>query len=135
MKLSIIGTGNVGLVTGACFSAQGHEVRCVDIDAEKIERLRDLDISSSEPGLDDLVRRNAEAGRLSFTTDAAAAVAEAEVVFLCVETPQGEDGKPDLDRILDEFLLFGLLLLELFRLLLLLLELVVVKGHLHVRRT
>ena len=101
MKLSIIGTGNVGLVTGACFSAQGHEVRCVDIDAEKIERLRDLDISSSEPGLDDLVRRNAEAGRLSFTTDAAAAVAEAEVVFLCVETPQGEDGKPDLDRILE----------------------------------
>ena len=101
MKLSIIGTGNVGLVTGACFSAQGHEVRCVDIDAEKIERLRDLDISSSEPGLDDLVRRNAEAGRLSFTTDAAAAVAEAEVIFLCVETPQGEDGKPDLDRVLE----------------------------------
>ena len=99
MKLSIIGTGNVGLVTGACFSAQGHEVRCVDIDAEKIERLRNLDIVSNEPGLDELVRRNVEAGRLSFTTDAAAAVAAAEVVFLCVETPQGEDGKPALDRI------------------------------------
>jgi len=100
MKLSIIGTGNVGLVTGACFSAQGHEVRCVDIDVDRIDRLRHLDLDSQEPGLADLVSGNVEAGRLSFTTDAPATVAWAEAVFLCVETPQGKDGKPDLERIL-----------------------------------
>ncbi len=99
MKLSIIGTGNVGLVTGACFSALGHEVRCADIDSGKIERLRRLELDSQEPGLADLVSANVEAGRLSFTTDTPAAAASAEVVFLCVETPQGEDGKPDLERI------------------------------------
>ena len=99
MKLSIIGTGNVGLVTGACFSALGHEVRCADIDSDRIERLERLELDSQEPGLADLVARNVEAGRLSFTTDTPAAAAEAEVVFLCVETPQGEDGKPDLERI------------------------------------
>ncbi len=99
MKLSIIGTGNVGLVTGACFSAQGHEVRCADIDAEKVDRLQRLEFHSEEPGLTDLVARNVEAGRLSFTTDTPAAVTGSEVVILCVETPQGEDGKPDLERI------------------------------------
>ena len=99
MKLSIIGTGNVGLVTGACFSALGHEVRCADIDSARIERLERLELDSQEPGLADLVARNLEAGRLSFTTDTPAAAASAEVVFLCVETPQGEDGKPDLERI------------------------------------
>ena len=99
MKLSIIGTGNVGLVTGACFSALGHEVRCADIDSDRIERLERLELDSQEPGLAALVARNVEAGRLSFTTDTPAAAAAAEVVFLCVETPQGEDGKPDLERI------------------------------------
>jgi len=100
MKLSIIGTGNVGLVTGACFSAQGHEVRCADIDTDKIDRLQRLELHSEEPGLADLVARNVEAGRLTFTTDTPAAVACSEAVFLCVETPQGEDGKPDLEQIL-----------------------------------
>ena len=99
MKLSIIGTGNVGLVTGACFSARGHEVRCADIDAEKVDQLQRLEFHSEEPGLTDLVARNVEAGRLSFTTDTPAAVAGSEVVLLCVETPQGKDGKPDLERI------------------------------------
>ena len=66
MKLSIIGTGNVGLVTGACFSALGHEVRCADIDSDRIERLERLELDSQEPGLADLVARNLEAGRLSF---------------------------------------------------------------------
>ena len=99
MKLSIIGTGNVGLVTGACFSARGHEVRCADIDAEKVDQLQRLEFHSEEPGLTDLVTRNVEAGRLSFTTATPAAVAGSEVVLLCVETPQGKDGKPDLERI------------------------------------
>ena len=100
MKLSIIGTGKVGLVTGACFSAQGHEVRCADIDADKIDRLRRLEVRSKEPGLEELVSSGVETARLSFTTDTPAAVAWSEAVFLCVETPQGEDGKPDLERIL-----------------------------------
>ena len=99
MKLSIIGTGNVGLVTGACFSALGHEVRCADIDSGRIERLQRLELDSQEPGLADLVSANVEAGRLSFTTDTPAAATSAEVVFLCVETPQGEDGKPNLEQI------------------------------------
>jgi UDPglucose 6-dehydrogenase len=96
MKVVVIGTGYVGLVTGTCFSDSGNEVTCVDIDASKVERLRTGEIPIYEPGLEEMVRRNIDAGRLSFTTDVADAVPGAECVFIAVGTPQGEDGSADL---------------------------------------
>src|SRR5690606_5871011 len=97
MRIAMIGTGYVGLVSGACFSDFGHEVVCVDKDAEKIARLRQLQIPIYEPGLDVLVADNAKAGRLSFTTDLAEAVAGAEAVFIAVGTPTRRgDGFADL---------------------------------------
>ncbi|MEM1200716.1 MAG: nucleotide sugar dehydrogenase, partial [Pseudomonadota bacterium] len=91
MNITIIGTGYVGLVTGTCLSDFGFPVTCVDIDESKIHRLNALDIPIYEPGLDELVARNNEAGRLSFTTDMAAAVANADVVFIAVGTPSAPD--------------------------------------------
>ena len=100
MHIAIIGTGYVGLVSGACFSEFGTSVTCVDRDASKIERLKRGEIPIYEPELDDLVRRNAEAGRLSFTTDLPAAVADADAVFIAVGTPpRPDDGHADLSYV------------------------------------
>jgi len=97
MKVAVIGTGYVGLVSGACFSEFGHHVICVDRDAAKIARLQKGDIPIYEPGLDDLVARNTAAGRLAFTTDIAEAVPEADAVFIAVGTPSRRgDGHADL---------------------------------------
>jgi len=96
MHIAVIGTGYVGLVTGACFAEFGVEVTCVDVDESKIERLKNGIIPIYEPGLDKIVEKNAADGRLHFTTDIASAVKEALVVFLAVGTPPKEDGSPDM---------------------------------------
>ncbi len=100
MKVSIFGTGYVGLVTGACLAEMGNHVVCVDVDAAKVQRLERGEIPIYEPGLDAIVQRNRAAGRLDFTTDAAIAVAHAEVIFLAVGTPPDEDGSADLRYVL-----------------------------------
>lgn len=100
MKISIFGTGYVGLVAGACFADVGHHVCCVDNDAEKIEGLTKGAIPISEPGLDELVARNFAAGRLLFTTDAKAAVNFSDLIFIAVGTPPEEDGSADLSHVL-----------------------------------
>ncbi|PJK27819.1 UDP-glucose dehydrogenase family protein [Minwuia thermotolerans] len=92
MKVAMIGAGYVGLVSGACFSEFGHEVICVDVDPSKIGRLEKGDIPIFEPGLEQLVEKNVQAGRLSFTTDLAAAVGPAEAVFIAVGTPSRRGG-------------------------------------------
>ncbi len=100
MKIAMIGTGYVGLVSGACFSEFGTDVVCVDKDAAKIAMLEAGEMPIYEPGLESLVERNVEAGRLSFTTDLAAAVAEAEAVFIAVGTPSRRgDGHADLSYV------------------------------------
>lgn len=96
MHIAVIGTGYVGLVTGACFAEFGVEVTCVDVDQNKIERLNQGIIPIYEPGLDQIVERNSKAGRLHFTTDIKSAVEQALVVFLAVGTPPKEDGSPDM---------------------------------------
>lgn len=96
MKIAMIGTGYVGLVSGACFADLGHHVVCVDTDRAKIERLRRGEIPIYEPGLDDIVARNIEAGRLSFTSDTSEAVPGRDAVFICVGTPPRDDGNADL---------------------------------------
>ncbi|MEM6747830.1 MAG: UDP-glucose/GDP-mannose dehydrogenase family protein [Pseudomonadota bacterium] len=97
MRVAMIGTGYVGLVSGACFSDFGHDVICVDKDADKIERLLNGVMPIFEPGLDELVARNVEAGRLSFTTDIAKAVSDVDAVFIAVGTPSRRgDGHADL---------------------------------------
>ncbi|MDR2911809.1 MAG: UDP-glucose/GDP-mannose dehydrogenase family protein [Alistipes sp.] len=100
MKIAIIGTGYVGLVSGACFAEMGAEVVCVDIDAEKVERLRRGVMPIWEPGLEELVVRNCEAGRLSFSTRLAEVIGGVEVVFIAVGTPPDEDGSADLGHVL-----------------------------------
>lgn len=99
MKLAVIGTGYVGLVTGTCFANSGNDVSCVDINEAKIEALRKGDIPIYEPGLKDLVVRNQENGRLSFTTDVAEAVPNTDFVYLAVGTPSGKDGAADLSAL------------------------------------
>ncbi len=96
MKLCVIGTGYVGLVAGAGFAEFGNTVVCCDIDADKIERLNQGEIPIYEPGLETLVERNKDKGRLTFTTDIANAVAGVEMVFMAVGTPMGDDGRADL---------------------------------------
>ena len=102
MKITIIGTGYVGLVSGACFSEFGFRVTCVDKDSDKIERLKNGDIPIYEPGLDDLVARNVAAGRLDFTLDLASSVQGADAVFIAVGTPARRgDGHADLSYVYD----------------------------------
>lgn len=96
MHIAVIGTGYVGLVTGACFAEFGVEVTCVDVDSSKIEKLNNGVIPIYEPGLDTIVEKNIAAGRLHFTTDIADAVSKAMVVFLAVGTPPQADGSPDM---------------------------------------
>src|SRR4051812_24568208 len=100
MKLSIIGSGYVGLVAGTCFADSGNDVVCVDIDERKIRSLNDGIIPIYEPGLEDLVKKNVKSQRLSFTTKFDDAVANAQVVFIAVGTPEGETGEADLQYVL-----------------------------------
>lgn len=100
MNIAVVGTGYVGLVTGTCFSETGNHVICVDINENKVARLRNGEIPIYEPGLDVLFERNTRQGRLKFTTDLAEAIQDAEVIFLALPTPPGEDGSADLSYIL-----------------------------------
>jgi UDPglucose 6-dehydrogenase len=100
MKIAVVGTGYVGLVTGTCFAETGNQVICVDIDAKKVERLQKGEIPIYEPGLDVLFDRNVAEGRLQFTTNLKEGVQDAEVIFLALPTPPGEDGSADLKYIL-----------------------------------
>jgi UDPglucose 6-dehydrogenase len=100
MKLAVVGSGYVGLVTGACFAEMGNEVICVDNNKEKIRMLLDGAIPIYEPGLDDLVKRNSTEGRLSFTTDIKTAVEQSQIIFIAVGTPPDEDGSADLQYVL-----------------------------------
>ena len=107
MNISVIGTGYVGLVVGACLAETGNNVRCADIDEGKIARLRQGEIPIYEPGLDPIVARNLREQRLSFTTDLPEAIAFSEVVFIAVGTPPGEDGSADLRHVLEVATLVG----------------------------
>src|SRR5689334_16865338 len=96
MHIAVIGSGYVGLVTGACFAEFGVDVACVDVDAEKIAQLSRGQATIYEPGLDQLLQKNLQAGRLRFTTDLQSAVEPASVIFLTVGTPPKSDGSADL---------------------------------------
>ena len=100
MNIAIVGTGYVGLVSGTCFADTGANVTCVDVDANKIERLKEGIIPIYEPGLDELVKKNVAAGRLKFTTDLASVLNDVEIVFSAVGTPPDEDGSADLKYVL-----------------------------------
>jgi UDPglucose 6-dehydrogenase len=100
MNLSVIGTGYVGLVTGTCFAETGNQVTCVDVDAKKVAMMQIGQVPIYEPGLDVLFERNTKQGRLRFTTNLPQAVADAEIIFLALPTPPGEDGSADLSYIL-----------------------------------
>ena len=99
MKLTIIGTGYVGLVTGTCFAEVGHQVVCVDNDAAKVKVLQAGGIPIYEPGLEEMVRQNVAAGRLSFTHSTAEGVEKSDVIFIAVPTPPQPDGSVDLSFI------------------------------------
>jgi len=100
MNVAVVGSGYVGLVAGACLAETGNHVTCADIDAGKVERLTRGELPIYEPGLEPLVERNLAEGRLGFTTDIGAAVREAEIIFIAVGTPPGEDGSADLQHVL-----------------------------------
>lgn len=100
MKIAVVGTGYVGLVTGTCFAETGNEVICVDIDTKKVEMMRNGEVPIYEPDLEVLFERNQRQGRLSFTTDLKSAVDHAEIIFLALPTPPGDDGQADLKYIL-----------------------------------
>lgn len=97
--IAVAGTGYVGLSTGTCFADMGNKVTCIDISQEKIDMLRRGEVPIYEPGLSEMIARNVKAGRLSFTTDYAEALADAEFVFICVGTPSGVDGEADLQYV------------------------------------
>ncbi|MFN8574596.1 MAG: UDP-glucose/GDP-mannose dehydrogenase family protein [Gemmatimonadaceae bacterium] len=101
MNISVIGTGYVGLVVGACLAETGNDVVCADVDAKKIDGLKENVIPIYEPGLEALVERNQRQGRISFTTDVAASIGRADVIFIAVGTPPDEDGSADLRYVLD----------------------------------
>ena len=100
MKIAVIGTGYVGLVTGTCFAETGNEVTCIDIDQSKVERLNGGEITIYEPGLEKLFLRNMKEGRLKFTSDLKSGIEGAKILFLALPTPPGEDGSADLKYIL-----------------------------------
>ncbi len=107
MKIAVVGTGYVGLVSGACFAEVGAEVTCVDIDQRKIEALQQGIIPIYEPGLDEVVTRNHKEGKLNFTTSLSSVIEDVEVVFSAVGTPPDEDGSADLHYVLDVARTFG----------------------------
>jgi len=100
MKIAVVGTGYVGLVTGTCFAETGNKVVCIDIDLEKVEKLTNGEITIYEPGLEVIFHRNIHQGRLSFTTDLADGIEGAKIIFLALPTPPGEDGSADLKYVL-----------------------------------
>ena len=100
MHVAVIGSGYVGLVAGACLAETGNDVTCVDVDADKIARLQRNEVPIYEPGLEPMVKRNQEEGRLTFTTDIGAAVRSSRIIFIAVGTPPGEDGSADLKHVL-----------------------------------
>jgi UDPglucose 6-dehydrogenase len=100
MKIAVVGTGYVGLVSGTCFADSGNEVTCVDIDENKVQELRDGHIPIYEPGLGTIFNRTSKEDRLKFTTDLAEAVEDAEIIFLCLPTPPGADGQADLSAVI-----------------------------------
>jgi UDPglucose 6-dehydrogenase len=100
VKIAVVGTGYVGLVAGACFAESGNDVVCVDKNEAKIKTLKAGKMPIYEPGLEEIVRRNRHEGRLTFTTNLAKSVREAQIVFIAVGTPQGEDGSADLSHVL-----------------------------------
>jgi UDPglucose 6-dehydrogenase len=112
MKITVVGSGYVGLVTGTCLAEVGNHVLCLDVDPAKIATLQQGGIPIYEPGLDDMVRRNVAAGRLSFTTDIAAAVEFGEIQFIAVGTPPDEDGSADLQYVLAAARNIGLYMTE-----------------------
>lgn len=99
MKITVFGTGYVGLVTGTCLADVGHDVMCMDVDADKIARLKEGEVPIYEPGLEPMVKQNTAAGRLRFTTDAAEAVGFGTLQFIAVGTPPDEDGSADLQYV------------------------------------
>ncbi|NLR60992.1 UDP-glucose/GDP-mannose dehydrogenase family protein [Chitinophaga polysaccharea] len=101
MKITVVGTGYVGLVTGTCFAETGNDVTCVDIDANKVKKLSSGQITIYEPGLEKLFERNLKEGRLSFTTSLEEGIEDAEVIFLALPTPPGADGAADLSFVLN----------------------------------
>jgi len=101
MKITIVGSGYVGLVTGACFAEVGIDVHCVDVDKKKIDGLKKGIVPIYEPGLSDMIKRNLEKGRLHFTTDLPSTLNDCEVIFIAVGTPPDEDGSADLKYVLD----------------------------------
>ena len=112
MKIAVVGTGYVGLVTGTCFAETGLDVVCMDIDAEKIDGLNKGKVPIFEPGLERLIARNLDSKRLQFTTDYHHALAEADAVFIAVGTPPGEDGSADLQYVLEVARNIGRLITE-----------------------
>jgi UDPglucose 6-dehydrogenase len=100
MRITVVGSGYVGLVSGACLADMGNDVLCLDVDAAKVEKLRQGHVPIFEPGLDALIQRNSAAGRIRFTTDVAESVRHGEVQFIAVGTPPGEDGSADLSHVL-----------------------------------
>ncbi len=100
MKIAVVGTGYVGLVTGTCFADTGNDVICVDIDADKVKRMQNGEVPIYEPYLDTVFERNIRQKRLVFTTDLASAIQDAEIIFLALPTPPGEDGSADLRYVL-----------------------------------
>lgn len=100
MKIAVVGTGYVGLVTGTCFAETGNHVTCVDIDEQKVQKLKNKQITIYEPGLEVLFERNIRQGRLDFTTDLAEGIKGAKIIFLALPTPPGEDGSADLKYVL-----------------------------------
>lgn len=100
MKLAVVGTGYVGLVTGTCFAETGNHVTCIDIDEAKVAKMRQGVVPIYEPGLEEMFQRNIDAGRLEFSTDLAAGIKDAQVIFLALPTPPNEDGSADLSYIL-----------------------------------
>jgi len=101
LKIAVVGTGYVGLVAGACFAESGNDVVCVDKDAAKVRTLKAGRMPIYEPGLEEIVRRNRQEGRLGFTTNLVKAVRDAAIIFIAVGTPQGEDGSADLSHVLN----------------------------------
>ncbi|MFT4779788.1 MAG: UDPglucose 6-dehydrogenase [Flavobacteriales bacterium] len=112
MNIAVIGTGYVGLVTGTCFAETGNNVVCVDIDKEKVDRMRNGEVPIYEPHLDILFERNVKAGRLTFTTNIEEVVDDAEIIFLALPTPPGEDGSADLSYVLGVASQLGTLIKE-----------------------
>jgi UDPglucose 6-dehydrogenase len=99
MKVTMVGTGYVGLVSGVCFAETGNDVTCLDIDINKVEQLRAGRVPIFEPGLEEMLIRNRDAGRLTFTSDVAAAISDADVIFIAVGTPSRPDGGADLSQV------------------------------------